>query len=386
MVQLVSKLDIMSKDTATFRKVRHMTLIRRFVLILALVAFVTASAKADVFTVEKIAIDGHGSSVTEARSAAIRAGTEEAANILIERLTLLEDRFNAGWQQIDSDIASQLVAGIRISNERRSDRRYLGVLKVTFNRQRVRDFLGSQQLPFVEAQTAPALIIPVWKGAEGSVLWQENLWWQAWQESNPLNDLTPLTLPLADLGDQQALNVSQALRLDRAALLDMAVRYDVKKIVVAIASIAGPGRVSVKVNTIQWDDTDRLMLRQRQVIADGNDVGTAMRALSMAGKRAQEQIVSLMQSEWKQRAIVRGDATTTTLVTVSYANIQQWLLLREILATSAMITEARLDALSADGALMTLTYVGTEQQLAVQLSEGGVELMDTDIGLVARLR
>jgi hypothetical protein len=363
-----------------------MTLIRKFVLAFALFGFAVTSAKADVFTVENVAIDGHGSSVTAARLAAIKAGTEKAANILIERLTLLEDRFNIGWQQIDSDIASQLVAGIQISDERRSDRRYLGVLQVTFNRQRVRDFLNSQQLPFVEAQTAPGLVIPVWNGPEGSVLWQENIWWKAWASSSPLNDLTPLTLPLADLGDQQALNVGQALRLDRGALLDIAVRYDVKKVVVAIASITGPGRVSVKVNTIQWDDTDQLMLRQRQVIADGNDVGTAMRALSMAGKRAKKQIISMMQTEWKQRAIVRGDTTTTILVTVSYANIQQWLLLREVLASSALVREARLDALSADGALMTLTYVGTEQQLTAQLAESGVDFLDTNIGLVARLR
>ena len=360
--------------------------IRKLVLIFALLGFAVTSAKADVFTVKNVIIDGHGASVTAARLAAIKAGTEEAANILVERMTLVEDRFNIGWQQIDSDIASQLVAGIRISNERRSDRRYLGVLQVSFNRQRVRDFLYSQQLPFVEAQTAPALIIPVWNGPEGSSLWQESTWWQAWASSSPLNNLTPLTLPLADLGDRQALNVNQALRLDRAALLDIALRYDVKKVVVAIASITSPGRISVKVNTVQWDDTGRMMLRQRQVIADGNDAGSAMRALSAAGKRAQKQIISLMQSEWKQRAIVRGDTTTTTLVTVSYANIQQWLVLRKILASSALVLDARLDALSADGALMTLTYAGTQQQLAMQLAESGVEFLDTNIGLVARLR
>jgi hypothetical protein len=35
---------------------------------------------------------------------------------------------------------------------------------------------------------------------------------------------------------------------------------------------------------------------------------------------------------------------------------------------------------------MTLTYVGAREQLARQLSESGVELSDTDIGPVARLR
>ncbi|PHR62758.1 MAG: hypothetical protein COA47_02425 [Robiginitomaculum sp.] len=362
-----------------------MQLLRMFTAI-CMVLFAGTLARADVFTVVDVPIDAYGASVTEARRAAISAGTEEAANRLVERLTLQSDRYEANWSQIDAALASQLVAGIQIQDEKRSNRRYLGRLQVTFDQTRVRDFLRAQNLPFVEAQTANALILPVWNGAEGAVLWRNNLWRQTWQNSRPEHDLTPLNLPLTDLGDQQALTANQAIRFEHEALATLAKRYDVTKIVVAIATNNGPGRVEVRVGIVSWNDEGRASVRHQRFYGDGNDMGTGLRALKKAYVRARADLVASLEREWKQRAVVRNDTITQVRLTASYTSLSQWRRIRDVLAKSPLVREARLDALSADGALMTLTYVGTEQQLATQLAEGGVLFGDSDIGPVARLR
>lgn len=363
-----------------------MLVLRQLILALVLFALSVGGAVADVFTVVNIPIDGFGGSVTEARKTAIAAGTQKAANILVARLTLAEDRLGAGWDQMDGDIAAGWVAGIQIGDERRSDRRYLGVLKVTFDRQRVRNFLNQQQIPFVEAQMAPTLIIPVWNGSQGAQIWPGNLWWQSWANARPLHDLTPVTLPLADLGDRQAINAGQALRLDQGALAKIAARYDVRNVLVAVGTSNGPGRIQVRLSTISWDQSGNLNIARQQFRGDGTDIGTGQAALKRAMMQVRNQIVSARETNWKRRAVVRADTVTTIRITVSYTTISQWRRLREVLASSPLVREARLDALSADGALMTLRYVGTEQQLAAQLAEGGVLFFESSIGPLARLR
>jgi len=356
---------------------------RKILLAIGFSLALTSAALADVFTVPNIKIDGYGDSVAEARKIAIRSGTEAAAKALVERLTLLEDRLAADWQDIDADVASQLVAGIQISDERRSNLRYLGTLQVNFDRSRVRDFLNAMHLPFVEAQTATTLVVPVWIGPQGTDLWQDNLFWSIWAQGSPENDLTPLTLPLGDLGDQQALNIDQALRLDPNALAALADRYDVKKVLVAIASISRPGQIQVQLNTMSWNSQGRASLRQMRIYADGRGSGIA--ALQSAAINARNQVISRLERDWKLRAVVRADTVSKIRLSVRYKNLSDWRVLREIMASSPLVHEARLDALSADGALMTVSYVGTHEQFVSQLRQEGVELLNTDLGPVAQL-
>ncbi len=362
-----------------------MTVLRNIFIAASLILILPAIAIADVFTVSNVKIDGSAESLAEARRNAIRSGTEQAANIMVDRLTLLEDRLAVNWRAIDADTASQLVAGIQISNEQRSTRRYLGVLQVSFDWNLVRDFLNANNLPFVETQTAPALIVPVWVGAQDTLLWQENPFWRVWRNGTPENDLTPLTLPLGDLGDQASLSTEQALRLDTTALAALAARYDVKRVLVAIAYVDGPGQIQVKLNTFNWNDQGRPVLRQMRIYADGSWAGSGAVALRSAAENARQQIISRLQRDWKLRSVVRADTVTGIRLMVRYSNLSEWVRLREILASSSLVREARLEALSADGALMTINYVGTAKQLASQLAQEGVSFVSTDLGPVAQL-
>ncbi|VAV89866.1 hypothetical protein MNBD_ALPHA06-305 [hydrothermal vent metagenome] len=368
-----------------------MKLLQLILLVTGLFVVFAGAASADVFTVSNVAIDGYGASVTEARKAAIRTGTKDAANLLIERLTLQNDRLNAGWEQMDADIAAQMVAGIQIRNEQRSDRRYLGLLQVSFDRQRVRDFLNAQQIPFVEAQKANALVLPVWATEDGDVLWSENLWWQTWANAAPNHDLTPLNLPLADLGDRQAITALEAKLLNSDALLQIAARYDVQQIIVAIASVTAPvpaldtvptpvlQRVRIEVSIVDWDANQRPRIRNFDIYAEGDN-------LRQAYQIARTGIISDLQQQWKSLAVVRTGTMTKVRITASFANQTEWQRISKALAGSSLVREARLDALSNDGALMMVTYVGTRAQLAVQLAQSGVEYVDTEIGPVARVR
>lgn len=352
-----------------------------------LMLFVVQTARADVFTVTDVPIDATASSVSEARSIAMKQGTTQAADFLINRLTLQQDRTAAGFTGLSDDEAGQLVAGIQIKNEQRSDRRYLAELTVLFDPQRVRNLLQGLQIPFVEAQTANVLVLPVYDSPDrGPVLWNGNMWWDSWANATPKDDLVPFITPMGDLGDQKSITAAQASRLDDDALQAIAARYSVHKVMVAEATPDGPGRVSVRARTVSWDADGVPTTLSQQVYGDGTAEQNSVSALKEAYAKSRAELVAQAENQWKQQAIVRSDNTTTTVISAMYNNQQQWRRLRKLIAGSPLVHEARLDALTDSGAMMTITYVGTRDQLARQLGQGGVRLSDSEIGPVARLQ
>jgi hypothetical protein len=83
---------------------------------------------------------------------------------------------------------------------------------------------------------------------------------------------------------------------------------------------------------------------------------------------------------------VRGEERQNVRLTALYNGLDEWQRLRNALGGVALVEEARLDALSYDGALLTLRYIGSEEQLARRLAQKGIALSNEDIGLVARIQ
>ena len=70
-------------------------------------------------------------------------------------------------------------------------------------------------------------------------------------------------------------------------------------------------------------------------------------------------------------------------MSVLYQSHNEWLNHKEAINGSAQIQDARLDALSKDGALMTITYGGDINRLRNELSFKGVDVRnDPGLGVV----
>jgi len=98
-----------------------------------------------------------------------------------------------------------------------------------------------------------------------------------------------------------------------------------------------------------------------------------------------DRVVERLETDWKQVSAVTAGEVITTSVSVLYSSHRDWIELQEAINTSAQITAARLDALSKDGALMTISYGGDIARLANELRFKGVNVeQDPSLGLVFR--
>ncbi|MBR9826631.1 MAG: DUF2066 domain-containing protein [Alphaproteobacteria bacterium] len=359
-------------------------LLAAFALLLSTPAMALAG---DPYTVLDVRIDATAGNALEAQTAAMRQGQLDAARRLVERMTLAEDRagtvfalepyFNEMGEmvnetELDAALVSEMISGLEIQDEQRSATRYLASLNVSFDPATVERILDSYGVPFVETQARPTLILPVYDGETGFQLWENNPWRQAWLASSFENALTPMFAP----GDTQGapyLSARQALSLDEAGLQQ-------------VASIYGVNRIAV----LRAQERDGIRRFGGYLIElDGLDgpVIESWGPATVIGGWSNAAMDFMLDRErvWKEQSVVRDGEIREVRVTVLYSGIEEWRGLQSMLTGASLIENARLDALSRDGALMTVNYRGEREQLVTELAERGAVLEEhPGLGWVVR--
>ena len=306
----------------------------------ALVLSAAPALAADPFTVAGVAVDARAGSAIEAQTRAVQDGYRRAAQALLERLTLEEERAAKGLPELTPERVGPLIRGQTIDNERRSTTRYLGDLTIAFNPSAVQRLLRESGLTMISSQAQERLILPVNVAPDSSL--------GTLIRTNPFKHaLTPLRrqadggLPLGIGSSSSTEMIEDALR---AAGLQRAL------------VVHGDGRIE--------------------------DVGLDGSRRSLQGPLSRA--VATLEREWKQTTAVPSAASTTSTVSILYSSLADWQRLQRAINTSAQISDARLDAVSKDGALMTLRH-GDFARLQSEMRQKGVILeRDPRLGIVIR--
>lgn len=334
-------------------------------LTLLLGATSTPSLAADVFTVTGISVDATAETATQARNAAIADGQRRALEVLLKRLALQED-----WSllpTVDTAMAEGMVRSFQVANEKRSATRYLANLSVTFQPSAVRNLFTARSIPFSESRERTAVIVPVLTDASGDRLWDEgNVWTAAWAATDLDNILTPMVVPLGDIGDMTTLSVEQALGGDRPALTNLANRYGADRVMIAHAQTGDtPSALSVRVITYPAGEGAPKSWSGRETNAPSLQAA----ALRLAGR-----FVDATQADWKRESTVRFAERAVLSASVAYESIGEWQTIRNRLSQIPLIQKTTIVAISTEGAQVELDYVGTIDTLELNLAQKSLTL------------
>jgi len=334
---------------------------------LSLAALAPAHAD-DPYTVTGVEIDATADNALQAQTRAMRQGQRAAARRLVERLTLAEDRMGTpletgagGAFALDDAVIAEMISGLEIRDEQRSSTRYLAKLDVGFHRRSVERVLDAYEIPFVDSQARPTLVLPVAELNGGLLLWAENPWREAWQTRGFRHALTPMFMP--DVAPEEVpISARQALQLDEAALRSLASRYGVDRIAVLRAGERSGGlRVGGYLIEFAFDGEMTVDTWGPETFYGG-------------WQAAAQSFVTRREDAWKQASVVRDREETEMRVTVLYGGIGEWRRLQTALGRASLVRNAQLDALSRDGARMTVHYRGAMEQLVSELAERGATL------------
>lgn len=358
----------------TLTAVRHFAVLGMTLLIAAF----AAPAFASPYTVAGVEIDAEANTAFEAQRTALAQGQTRAARVLMERLTLAEDRMESQLPPMDADTAAQLIAGLQISDEQRSSTRYRARITVEFDPRAVRSYLSNMQTPFVESQAAPVLVVPVLDRADGGQIWS-GPWYEAWLDGGYGNALTPMialgSQTAGGSGLQGLLTPREALALEPGPLRALAEAYGVDAVAV-IRARSSDGAVRAGGEIVRFNDLGADPVVEPIASQIVNGFGEAARS-----------VVRERETAWKRQAVVRGGESAELEITFLYGSLREWRALQGAVAGASLIENARLDALSRTGAAMTITHRGAREQLRAELAARGADFSeDPELGWTVRRR
>lgn len=312
--------------------------------ILSACLFAWPALAADPFTVAKVSVDARGETAIAAQTRAIGDGQLAAAQVLLNRLTLDNERAERGLPALTIETVGPLIRGLSIDNERRSATRYLGDVTVAFNPSAVQQLMRAYGLTMVTSQSRERLFVPIGFTSDSPLV--EEMFSNRYAHA-----LTPMRVPNID-------DIGRLFQEPNIAQLDgLAARYNVEQLLIIRRIGNGLSAVDYAVDT---GETRQL------------------NAFNLEG------LIAQMEADWKTTSATPSEATITTTVSVLYGSLAEWQRLQNTINNSAQIQDARLDALSKDGALMTIRY-GDLDRLMAEMAQKGVRIFeDPNIGLVIR--
>jgi len=236
----------------------------------------------DVYTITDIPVDERAESVLEAQRMAFAAARVIGAQRLIARITLPEDRQQAGYT-LDNATAQRMAAAVDVQEESRGGGRYRGTLAAVINPREVRPFLKNLGIPYLDRQASLALVIPV-----ASSFDQYN-WREAWggrQSTTLTPTITSNGTYSADVTWEEIQGELAVTRASRGI----------------IAELRPGGGV-----------------RLTQITASGyTPLGTTGSSVSM--ENAVNSALARLEDTWKRQAIVRDTSRRTITMRISFTH------------------------------------------------------------------
>lgn len=327
----------------------------------------------NLFEVRGVEVDATAGSVTEARDKALAEGQAIAFNRLLKRLTQEGD-----WPvlpQLGLKDSEMFVRGFRVQNEKTSSRRYLASLSVVFEPETVLELLRNMNIPISETQAKPALLLPVLEDVTGYKLWDEHWWAQSWKMLDLANVPAPMVMALGDPDDRALLDVEDVLLGDTSSMAALAARYNVDTVVIAHALATEVRRLDVSV--YQYSSAgSRLFVRNYKNKSDVLELGA----------EAAADILSAFSEEWKQTAVVQADEQVMFTVAADYERMGEWLTMLERLESASFVKALDVHVLTSRGAILSLSYTGSVDQLTANLAQRDMLLREDKTGWRLKLR
>ncbi|MBI1774816.1 MAG: DUF2066 domain-containing protein [Proteobacteria bacterium] len=335
----------------------------------------------DLFTVRKVPVDVTADTAAAASVRALADGERLALQRLLERLTSRADAKR--WPRPDDAQLASLVRALEVADERTSTVRYLANLTVHFNRQAVRRMLNEAGIGLVSARARPVIVLPVYRLAGTSSLWEDpNPWRATWAGHPPGGGLAPVVVPIGDLDDVAAINAAQALAGDGQRLEAIARRYGAEGTVVAVATLAidqdnGMPRLDLSVTRYSGgrDSTTVTSLTgvNRDTVAPLLDRGV-------------DQVLSDLDEAWKADNALQSAGEEQRLVaTVGYEGVTEWLELRRRLGQIAAVRRVDIVQFGPHEARLNITFFGENAQLRQLIAQAGIESLEREEDLQLRL-
>ena len=172
-------------------------------------------------------------SSSKAREIALLEAQEKGFKNLMKKM-LLESEYEK-IETINIEKILEFVDAIEIQNEKTTASKYLGSLTVMFNEEKVLRYLNRNEIKFTSLKSKPLLILPIYKFAGVTYLWEKkNIWRNVWVKNSNDQGLIPIKSSDGKFTDFIYFNQDQAVKKNLGNLELLAKSHNTSGVLIAI--------------------------------------------------------------------------------------------------------------------------------------------------------
>ncbi len=348
-------------------------------LLVLLAGAVPARAAMDkLFAVDAIAVDETAADATQAKMQAIMKAQRQAFLTLVQRLAG-EKAAKRLANLPDRDIG-RMLSSLSIADEQTGPTRYIARITIRFSPRKITQLLRRKGIAFITRQSPLVLVVPVWEDADGPKLWEDNPWLKAWRALASEHALVPVTVPVGDEVDRQAISAVQAAQADETALQVLQMRYGAEYVLVAIARPVDENAIQAAM--VGRSPGGKVLFDKTYVAEEGG--------LDAAARQGAARFIEVMTLKWRQKvlkqlareraqraAAARAAQQQRLTVIVPFHSLREWQQLRARISTVPGINGVDVEALSGTHAVVRLGTALSTPALKQALGNAGLLLRNS---------
>jgi hypothetical protein len=338
-----------------------------------------APVETNIFAVSGVEVDVTDVNAAAAKNKAIVEAQVKGFRILALRLA--GEEAQAKFAKLTEKDVGRMLRSLSIEEERSGPGRYIGKLTVRFLPNRVRDLFAEYGLPYVEDQSPPIVLLPIWKTPQGPVLWEDNPWKKTWVDLKTEQAVVPLIIPLGDLQDTQAITAEEALANNGPKLESIMMRYEASAILVAVAEANPEGGI----RGVMIGDTPlgKVTFDKIYTAEDGTMEGALLVAAQRfhgvmiekwRATRAKLAAEERARKEAERQAALAAQGPQRLAVTVRFRSVGEWSSIKSRIAGTPGVVGVDVASIALSGAVIRVTHKASIQDLQNSLLAGGLSL------------
>ena len=336
------------------------------------------AATDNLFVVSDIAVDVTAQDATQAKMRAIMQAQREGFFRLVRRLA--GEKAAQRLSRLSDRDVGRMLSSLSIADEQTGPTRYIAKITVRFDPRKVSRLLRARGIAFTTRQSPPVLVVPVWEGEDGPVLWEDNPWLNAWRAQADEHALVPVLVPVGDDVDRNTITALQAQQGDKAALQALQLRYGADYVLVAIARPLQDG-ASVQAAMMGRSPGGRLLFDKTYTAQEGG--------VEQAARLGVRRFIEVMTAKWRGRVLkqAREEAARRAAqqaarargfqVVVPFHTLREWQQLRARLATTPGVSGVDVQSLSGRHAVVRLATPLSAEDLRRALAGSGLLLQQS---------
>jgi hypothetical protein len=334
-------------------------------------------------TVTLIQVEATGKTQEEAKAKAIRAGARDAFEQLMNRISPEDtDRLLA---KLTPEQIEAMVQNRDVLDEKFDGTHYEGLLNYRFDAHKIArlprknkpasapaaaDAQASGALPGVAANAHAILLVPVLQTNEISQLWEDsNSWRKSWNHIALQVGRGELIVPYGDRRDREEVGPHEALTGTFKDFADMADRYGVQEVYVAIAEYDSPDLaqgVQVRLRKLSANDLSSEMLRYPAQMRETRDQQLERVAMELARR------LTRLTGAVPENYVPAQDNVVT--IRLAYKGMKQYLKLLHMLKAIPFMHRVMPESISYYESTVTLYYRTSPEMLGKSFAASGFRI------------